>query len=176
MIIPTGICGFCCLFLSKGLRSTGVLGFLTVGYGRVEFWSVWWFWYSYYYSYCEMWGWCELGDIGKTDPWGSDSTGVANSEQSFYANKMWFRLRTGRFTESTKDGANWRIGYIGSGNNVSMVFVVCFTCNIKTDSPQWATGLANRVVCTARMGVIDHALRSACGFHCYVLSLCESTE
>ena len=46
--------------------------------------------------------------------------------------------------------------------------------NMKTDSMQRATGLANRVVCTAKMGVFNHALRFR--FHCYVLSLCESTD
>ena len=50
-----------------------------------------------------------------------------------------------------------------------------FTCNMKTDSLQRATGLANRVVRPAKMGVFNHALRLS-GFHCYVLSLCESTE
>ncbi len=45
---------------------------------------------------------------------------------------------------------------------------------MKTDSMQRTAGLANCVVCTAKMGVINHALRFR--FRCYVLSLCESTD
>ena len=39
MIIPIGICWPMSRVPPKDLRSSGVLGFMTVGYGRVEFYS-----------------------------------------------------------------------------------------------------------------------------------------
>ena len=43
---------------------------------------------------------------------------------------------------------------------------------MKTDSMQIATGLASRVVCTAKMGVIDHALRLLLFFSSGFIVMC----
>ena len=42
--------------------------------------------------------------------------------------------------------------------------------NMKTDSMQRATGLANRVVCPAQMGVFNHALRQIYYYYYYSCS------
>lgn len=74
----------------------------------------------------------------------------------------------------TRKMVNWRIGYIGNVGMSVWFLERARARNMKTDSMQRTIGLANRVVCTAKMGVFNHAMRFR--FHCYVLSLCESTD
>ena len=69
---------------------------------------------------------------------------------------------------------NWRIGYIGNDEMSVWFMKRSYERNMRTDSMQRTTGLANCVVCPAKMGVFNHALRFR--FHCYALSLCESTD